>query len=287
MNYNGSAIASSGYVVKRYKGSTLDTVAGNCTGNVTSVTCSDTLTAGGTFSYSVTPKSGSWIGTESAKSGAVTYTPVAPPFAPTSASISNGAGTGALWVNNASTASVNFSVVLPSTSKTTDVIHLTVSDAGNAHAVTAPTAAGSNGAGTVNFLAVDLSSLSDGALTVTAWATNAGGSSGNRVNSTYSKDVVAPSAPVITSPSNNATGVAKKAPFSGTASEAGGSVVVSVTGSGSQTSPSATPGSSSPFNWSTTLANNLPNSGTFSATATHTDAAGNASSASTAISFQD
>lgn len=77
VNYVGRAVAVAGYTVKRYKAGVADTVAGTCTGTVTAVSCNDTLTVAGAYQYTITPKSGLWVGVEGSKGGTVTYAPVA------------------------------------------------------------------------------------------------------------------------------------------------------------------------------------------------------------------
>lgn len=104
-------------------------------------------------------------------------------------------------------------------------------------------------------------------------------------------DRTAPSAPSITSPANNATGVPRNAALAGTAGEAGGTVSISVVRTSNNaaisTTPTAVPGPSSPFGWNTnTLANNTYfNNAQHRAVATHADAAGNVSPASAAVLF--
>jgi hypothetical protein len=71
--------AVSGYIVKRYVGGTLDGTgpAGNCTGTVAALTCDDTVTLTGAYTYTVTPVSGTgslWKGAESPASAIYNYT---------------------------------------------------------------------------------------------------------------------------------------------------------------------------------------------------------------------
>ncbi|MDQ3155451.1 MAG: LamG domain-containing protein [Actinomycetota bacterium] len=68
---NGGPVA--GYIVKRFSGSTPQTVHAACAGTVAATSCIETNVPAGTWTYSVTPVLGAnWTGTESAKSSTVT-----------------------------------------------------------------------------------------------------------------------------------------------------------------------------------------------------------------------
>lgn len=126
----------------------------------------------------------------------VNFTPTASgPDAPTLVSLTNGGGDGNAYINAKNAASVNVAVTLPSTSLATDTVHMSATDAGTAHTVTA-SAVGTAGVGTVTFT-LDLHSLSDGAITFTAYVANSGGASVS-LTTTATKDTVAPSAPAAT-----------------------------------------------------------------------------------------
>lgn len=185
------AVATS-YTVKRYlNGSSTGVTA--CGGNVTSGTaCTDTVPANGQYAYDVTANYKSWTRTSAAKSGTVTVTLASAPASPTSVSLSNGGGVANAYVNSGNVSSTNWAVVLPATSVATDTVHLTISDAGAAHTVTATNAAGISGGGTRTFSGVGLGTLADGTITATAWVTNSQGTSGN-ATATRTKDVLAPS----------------------------------------------------------------------------------------------
>lgn len=72
VQYTGTSTDVAGYVITRYNNGTAEAVSSGCGGTQTGVTCTDTVSASGTYRYSVTPKSGSWTGAEGAKSGTVT-----------------------------------------------------------------------------------------------------------------------------------------------------------------------------------------------------------------------
>lgn len=64
----------SSYTVKRYSGTTLQTITGACAGTVTNTGCVEINVPAGTWTYSVTPTLAGtlWVGAESATSTAVT-----------------------------------------------------------------------------------------------------------------------------------------------------------------------------------------------------------------------
>ena len=71
--------AVSGYVVKRYSGSTAQTILTACTGTITSTSCVEGNVPTGVWTYSVTPVfATNWVGGESAKSANVVVGNVAP-----------------------------------------------------------------------------------------------------------------------------------------------------------------------------------------------------------------
>ncbi|MCW2669246.1 MAG: hypothetical protein JWO27_1143 [Frankiales bacterium] len=90
-----------GYVVKRYKGGVLDGTgpAGNCTGTVAALTCSDTVTVDGAYTYTVTPVSGTsnqWKGAESPASAVYNYSAATATFfalSPSPATVKAGSAT--------------------------------------------------------------------------------------------------------------------------------------------------------------------------------------------------
>jgi regulation of enolase protein 1 (concanavalin A-like superfamily) len=71
--------AVSGYTVKRYSGSTAQTILTACTGTITSTSCVESNVPTGVWNYSVTPVFAThWVGVESAKSANVVVGNVAP-----------------------------------------------------------------------------------------------------------------------------------------------------------------------------------------------------------------
>ena len=152
------------------------------------------------------------------------------PDAPTALSLVNGGGSGGSYINSSNSSSISVDVALPSTSSSSDTVHLTASDVGAAHTVTATTQSGVAGGGTDHFTGLDVSSLNDGTITFEAWASNASGNlagaTSSLSNSTYTKDKGAPTGSVTSPP----TGQTETGPFSATvsASDTGGSGVASV-----------------------------------------------------------
>lgn len=162
----------------------------------TSLTGSPTLPAGGAISVVI--PAGTTSGTHHVYvvSGAfvsfadVTYTPPTGPDAPTSVTLVGG-GVGNAYINSSNTTGVTVNVVVPATSKATDTVHLTLGD--GVHTVTTATKPGIANGGTVSFSTGSLTTINDGPVTLTAWVTNATGTSANTV-ATYTKDTVAPTA---------------------------------------------------------------------------------------------
>ncbi|HEY2703546.1 MAG TPA: hypothetical protein VGL20_07645, partial [Candidatus Dormibacteraeota bacterium] len=194
---DGNAVTR--YRVQRLAGTTPSDACGTtATSPLTSppTTCSDTGVADGTYTYTVTAVYHSWTST-SAASSAVTVVP----HAPTSVALVNGGGTGSAYIDSGNASSVSIDVGLNSTSLASDAVTLTVHDAGSVHVVTR-TAAGTAGAGTVHLTGVDLSTLTDGTVTMSATSTDTLTSVSSAVSSTATKDTVAPAAPASVSLSN-------------------------------------------------------------------------------------
>ena len=73
----------SGYVVKRYEATSLvaQTILTNCTGTISTLSCTESSVPNGQWRYSVTPKMGTfWAGPESLMSNAVTTAAASPPI---------------------------------------------------------------------------------------------------------------------------------------------------------------------------------------------------------------
>ncbi|MGZ6825542.1 MAG: Ig-like domain-containing protein [Mycobacteriales bacterium] len=270
--------APSGYVITR------DGTAVTCdfaATNLGTAKCRDTFTSSTsarTFAYVVTPKLGnSWSGTAVSFSGSPTTAAGVPAqlSAPTLAAASDSGLSSSDRVTNSTT---------PTVSGTGAVAGATVKvylDSTKGQ-VMASTTAAADGTWSVTSAA-----LADGVHSFTATQTTSGGTSPASAALSITIDTVAPAAPVITSAAMGTTG-SKPATIAGTAAEAGGLVTVKVTSAGDTTgaTATATPGSTSPYNWSTTVANNaLTKNSTQTATATQTDLAGNVSPVSAAKQF--
>src|SRR3954451_9836401 len=138
---------------------------------LTGTTYSDTATVDGTaYTYKLTAvTSGSPLLT-SVDSSTVTGTADATaPGAPTSVSLANGGGPGNAYVNAANAGSVSVSIGLPAGSTATDTVKLTISNgAGNVVA----TRSGTAGAGTITLSGLNLASLGDGPVTMSAYSTD-------------------------------------------------------------------------------------------------------------------
>jgi YVTN family beta-propeller protein len=82
VNWAASTLASgqavSGYTVKRYSGSTAQTIQTSCNGTITFTTCVENNVPTGIWTYSVTPVLANWVGVESPKSSNVVVGNVPP-----------------------------------------------------------------------------------------------------------------------------------------------------------------------------------------------------------------
>jgi hypothetical protein len=64
-----------GYTVRRYSlAGVLQSVGANCSGTITTTSCTEVAVPSGTWRYSVQPRQGNWTGAESAQSASVTVT---------------------------------------------------------------------------------------------------------------------------------------------------------------------------------------------------------------------
>ncbi|MBS1963263.1 MAG: hypothetical protein JST04_13695 [Bdellovibrionales bacterium] len=119
---------------------------------------------------------------------------------------------------------------------------------------------------------LNVSTLSDGAFTVTADLTDAAGNPATQDSRSFNKDVGVPTVFITSPAAASYANIANVASFavSGTCSENGRAVSVAVAG-GPSASPTCTGG-----NWSTNLDLSALGQGAFSVTADHSDAAGNA-----------
>lgn len=249
---------------------------------LTGTAYSDTSTTNGTtYTYKLTAvTSGSPLLT-SLDSTTVTATADAtPPGAPTTVALANGGGAGNAYVNSANAGSVSISVTLPAGSLTTDVVSLTVSNGGNS---VSATKAGPNGSGTITFTGLDLSSLGDGTLTLSAKSTDVAGNIGATTSVTVTKDTVAPGAPTANyTDNNNATADV----VSGTA-QANAAISVTKNSPTPTANYSTTANGSGAYTVNVAGINGKPNAPVaVSYSITATDAAGNTSSA-TILNFTD
>jgi hypothetical protein len=112
-----------------------------------------------------------------------------PPGQPGSVSLANGGGAGNAYVNGGNAGSVSVAVALPAGSLATDTVTITL--ASGSTTVT-KTAAGSAGAGTIVVKGLDVGSLPDGTVTMTAVSTDAAGNSSAARAGNAPKDTTGP-----------------------------------------------------------------------------------------------
>ena len=180
--------AASGYTVKRYDNSnTLQSIGASCSGLISTTSCTETGVPAGHWKYTVIPRRGNWVGSESAYSASVHIV-----AAPTSVACSNCGGVGSAYINSTNAASVSVNVTLAASSETTDTVHLTLSD--GTTTITPATKAGTSGAGTLTWTAISTATLNQGAITFTAWVTASTGEQSPNTTSGYTKDTIAPTA---------------------------------------------------------------------------------------------
>jgi hypothetical protein len=242
---------------------------------LTGTTYSDTATVDGTtYTYKINAvTSGTPLLTSL---DSTTASAKADATAPTvsSVALANGGGNGNAYVNGANASSISVSITLPAGSLATDTVNLTVSNGANS--VTA-THAGTNGAGTFTITGLNLAGLGDGTVTISAKSTDLAGNVGAATSLGVTKDTVAPGAPTAnyTDNNNNTADV-----VFGTA-EANASISVSKTSAptGSYSTTANGSGAYSVNVYGTNGKVSTPVSVTYVVTAT--DAAGNASSATT------
>ncbi|MGZ4688699.1 MAG: fibronectin type III domain-containing protein [Acidimicrobiia bacterium] len=153
---------------------------------ITGLSCAE-ATGPGQWVYRITARYNSWS-TTGPESDPVTGRAV---HAPTSVTLANGLGQGNAYINATNMSSVSIDVGLDSGSLATDTVTLTVYDAGSAHTLTPPTAAGTSGAGTVHFTGLNLSSFTDGTITMSATATDVFANPSTATSNTVTKDSVA------------------------------------------------------------------------------------------------
>jgi hypothetical protein len=181
----------SGYTIRRYsEAGVLQTIGAACSGAIAALTCTETATPVGRWQYTTQPIKGVWLGTESAKS--TTLELAAPPSA-IACTTCHAFGGATKYINNSTKASVTITVTLPASSLATDTVHLTLTDS-VAATITPATQAAPAGGGTLTFSAINTTSLTDGAVTATAWVSANTGDLSSNTTFALVKDVVAPSA---------------------------------------------------------------------------------------------
>lgn len=295
-------VNATGYEVLRYSaasGGTGTHVCGTTTTSfVATTSCNDLTTSATTWYYTVIPHYQGWAGAESATRGSGTSAVInTGPSAPTSVTLVNGKGTNNAFVSNQNKTSVSFDVALGSGSKATDTVHLTVDD--GTTTVTAATQAGTLGAGTLHFTGLNLTTLNDGTLNVKAWATSALGTSSNATLS-VTKDTAAPGTPTSLALVNgggtaanwiniaNVGGLSISAKPAEVSSNDTLSASLSdgthTTGSTSAAASTATVTLPNLNTGATSPTGGLTDGASITLTVTETDAAGNSSSASLAVS---
>jgi hypothetical protein len=118
--------------------------------------------------------------TDGTKTGTATFTVIA--TAPSSATLVDGSGS-TTTIMGTNQGAVNVKVVLPSTSASSDVLHVTLTD--GTHTTAEATASATQGTGTVTVSGIDARALNDGSITINAWVSDAlGDSSSTRTGST-------------------------------------------------------------------------------------------------------
>jgi hypothetical protein len=238
---------------------------------LTTTSYSDTTTVDGTsYTYRIRAISSATPALESLDSPTATQTADAtPPGQPSAVTLTNGGGSGGAYINAANTGSLSVSVTLGSGWLSTDTVALTLS---NGSASVTKTANPSSG--TVNFTGINVSSLGDGTVTMTATDTDVAGNVSTAHSAGAPKDTVAPAQPSAGYVDNsNATADQ----ITGTA-EAGSSIAITETVPGSG-SFGGSAGSGSFAITISALAGSNGHQLLYSYSVTATDAAGNTSAA--------
>ena len=249
---------------------------------LTGTTYSDTATVDGTtYTYKLTAvTSGTPLLTSVDSTTVSAAADATAPGMPTAVALANGGGAGNAYVNSGNAGNLSVSVTLPAGSLTTDVVKLTISNGGNS--ITS-TKAGPAGAGTITFTGLNVSSLADGTLTISANSTDLAGNIGSTRSVTVTKDTAAPAAPTANyTDNNNATADI----VSGTA-EANASITVTKQSPAPTTTYPTTANSSGAYTVNVAGTNGKPATPIAVVyTVTATDAAGNTSGATT-LSLND
>jgi hypothetical protein len=157
---------------------------------LTVLTYGDTATVDGTtYTYKVRAVSSGSSTLESLDSATATQTADAtPPGRPTAISLASGGA----YINAGNAGSLSVSVDLPAGSLSTDQVTLTLTSGASS---VIRTANGTAGAGTVTFSGINVSSFADGAVSISAWSTDAAGNVSTTTSSAFTKDTAAPATP--------------------------------------------------------------------------------------------
>lgn len=264
----GHAVA--GYTIARYSsasGGTKVVAGGGCAGAVSGLSCIEQSVPDGTWYYAITPVISLWTGTESARSAGVSIDTTPPTISVTSISPTpNGAG-----FNNTSPVTVNLSAV----------------DAGGSGVASIKYTLDGGSTVTVNAATAAVNVSGNGTHTVSFFATDVAGNSSTPQAQTVKIDTVAPTAPTVSAPAWVNSANKSNVPVTGTA-EAGASVILTVTDTGSAHSTSQTISVNGSGAWSATgLDLSTFNDTTITYSAVAKDAAGNTGPAANATSPKD
>ncbi|MGY4542838.1 PKD repeat protein, partial [Arthrobacter sp. UYNi723] len=228
-----------------------------------------TYTAAGTYTATLTATNDTG---SSSTTSTITVSPAPPPAAPTldAPSVVNVANVTAVPVSGIAEAA--------------DTVSVAASD-GAGHAVSGTATASSTGAWSLPTL--NLSSLNDGTVTLTATATDTAGNVSPATTATVPKDTVPPAAPTLDAPSVVNVANVTAVPVSGSA-EVGTTVTLNVTDTDTVHTVTVTATADGTGYWSITPLNLTSLSdGQLTYTATATDTAGNVSPATTATVPKD
>ena len=210
-----------GYNVYRSSGGAYTTLNAS---PLTTLAYSDTATVDGTsYTYKIRAVSSATPALESLDSPTVTgVADATPPGQPSSVALANGGGAGSAYINNGNAGSLSVSVVLAAGWLGTDTVTLMLQNGGGTVTKTA-----NPSSGTVTFSGINVSSLGDGGVTITATSTDLAGNVSTARSTGVTKDTAAPGTPSASYIDNVNTTADQ---ITGTA-EAGSSI--SITGSGS------------------------------------------------------
>jgi len=240
-------------------------------------TYGDTATVDGTaYTYKVRAVSSGPPVLESVDSATVTATADAtPPGQPAAVSLANGGGAGSAYINSGNAGSLSVNVDLPAGSLATDQVTLTLTSGASSVLRTASATAG---AGTVTFSGINISSLGDGAVAISAWSTDAAGNVSLTRSAAFTKDTAAPAVPSGCVYTDNGNTIADAVACT---TEANASVTITETAPGSATYSGTADGAGAFSINVASIHGTNPHPIAYSYSLTATDAAGNTSAAAT------